>query len=134
MEARTASRGDPGILVRWIRHLLAGGFGTLLYIGMVAFLVEVTGLHPVTSVIVAFIVMELYTYTIFRAWVYSPKNGHTHTVPRFLVVTAVALALNTGLMYLVVETLGYWYGWGLLVTALFVPATNFLLNYYWAFK
>ena len=134
MQLKTVSCNEPGILVRWIRHLVAGGFGTLFYMALVALLVEVTGLHPVTSVVVAFIALEIYTYGIFRAWVYSPKTGHSHTIPRFLVVTAVALTLNTGLMYLVVETLGYWYVWGLLVTALFVPATNFLLNYYWAFK
>jgi putative flippase GtrA len=134
MQLKTVSRNEPGILVRWIRHLVAGGFGTLLYMALVALLVEVTGLHPVTSVVVAFIALEIYTYGIFRAWVYSPTNGHTQTIPRFLFVAALALGLNAGLMYLIVEALGYWYGWGLLITALVVPATNFLLNYYWAFK
>jgi putative flippase GtrA len=119
---------------RWIRHLVAGGAGTLLYMLLVALFVEVAGLHPVASVVIAFIIMEIYTYLINRAWVYAPREGHAYAIPRFLAVTVVALSLNTGIMYLIVESLDLWYVWGLVATALVVPPTNFLLNYLWAFK
>ena len=125
---------SPEMFHRLIRHLVAGGAGTLLYMLLVALCVEVAGLHPVASVVIAFIIMEIYTYLINRAWVYAPKEGHAYAIPRFLTVTVVALSLNTGIMYLIVESLELWYVWGLVATALVVPPTNFLLNYFWAFK
>lgn len=135
-EAQTVSAHSsaPGMLNRWLRHLVAGGLGTLIYMGLVAMLVEFAAFHPVTSVVIAFIVMEFYTYVVNRAWVYAPKEGHRYAVPRFLTVTVVALSLNTGIMYAVVEVVGYSYFWGLVATALVVPLTNFLLNYFWAFR
>lgn len=134
MQTLLASIRSPGMLNRWIRHLVAGGAGTLLYMLLVAMFVELAGLHPVTSVMIAFIIMEIYTYLINRAWVYAPKEGHAYAIPRFLTVTVVALSLNTGIMYLIVESLDLWYVWGLLATTLIVPPTNFLMNYFWAFK
>ena len=122
------------MLNRLMRHLAAGGAGTVLYILLVALFVEVAGLHPVASVVVAFFIIVIYTYLINRAWVYAPKEGHAYAIPRFLTVTAVGLFLNTGIMYLIVESLELWYVWGLVATTLVVPPTNFLLNYFWAFK
>lgn len=134
MQLVSTNRPAPEILKRGIRHLLAGGAGTLLYMVLVAAFVELVRLQPVTSVVLAFVVFEVYTYAVNRAWVYVPKQGHDYAVPRFLIVTAVSLGLNTGIMYVIVELLGMWYFWGLVATALVVPPTNFLLNYFWAFK
>lgn len=134
MQTLLASSRSPGMLNRWLRHLAAGGAGTLLYLLLVALFVELVELHPVTSVVIAFVLMELYTYLINRAWVYAPKEGHAYAIPRFLTVTVVALSLNTGIMYLLVESLALWYVWGLVATTLVVPPTNFFLNYFWAFR
>jgi putative flippase GtrA len=123
-----------GIFNRWLRHLLAGGFGTLLYYAGVVFGVEILDLHPVTSAIIAFAFMELYFYFIQRLWVYRPLRAHSYCVPRYILVTIVALLLNTTLMYIAVETLSLNYIWGLAFTTLIIAPTNFLLNYFWAFK
>ena len=119
---------------RFARHLIGGGVGTLLYMGIVAILVELFNLDPVLSVAISFVLLELYTYLINRIWVYESRRTHGYAMPRFLIVAIVALSLNTGVMHLVVDIASLWYGWGLLLTVLLVPPTNFLLNYYWAFK
>jgi putative flippase GtrA len=134
MKRLLAGGPSPGIVNRWFRHLIAGGAGTLLYVGLVTVFVEIAGLHPVPSVVIAFLLMEIYAYVIFRVWVYAPKHGHAYALPRFLTVTVIALSLNTGIMYAIVEMLELWYFWGLIATTLVVPPTNFLLNYFWAFK
>ncbi len=123
-----------GMFNRLIRHLLVGGMGTLLYTILVAFFVEITHFHPVVCVVLAFILLMIYTYSLNRVWVYNASKGHGYAVPRFLTVTIIALLLNAGIMYIVVEVLHWWYFWGLVVAAGIVPPTNFLLNYYWAFK
>jgi putative flippase GtrA len=125
---------NVGMLNRLIRHLLSGGIGTVLYAGSVAFFVEVLNVHPVYGAFFAFIILEVYTYIVYRIWVYNPSNRHIQAIPRFIIVIFVALFLNMGIMYLVVEVLNWWYGFGILCSVIIVPITNFLLNYYWVFN
>lgn len=119
---------------RLLRHLMAGGAGTLLYIVAVASLVELGGVDPVTAVVIGFSGIVAITYVVNRVWVYHARNRHRHALPKFLTVTAIGLILNAAIMYLAVDVATLWYGWGLAVAALVVPATNFLLNYLWAFR
>lgn len=123
-----------GIITRYIRHLIAGGIGTLFYVGFLTYFVEIFSLHPVISATVAFLLLEIYIYIAYRIWVYSPSRGHTYSIPRYIIVTSIALLLNSSLMYLTVEILQLWYLWGLVFAALIVPLTNFLISYYWAFR
>lgn len=123
-----------GIKGRFLRHLIAGGTGTLLYMISVAAMVEWMMVDPVVAVVLVIIILEIYTYVINRCWVYSSKLDHSASIPRFLMTAVIALLTNSGVMYFVVDILGYWYIWGLFGTILIVPPTNFLMNYYWAFK
>lgn len=125
---------EAGIVNRAARHLIAGGIGTLLYMLFTVIFVEILSFHPVLGACIAFLGLEIYTYAVSRVWVYDPSENHTYAIPRFLTVTFIALFLNTSIMYIVVEPLQLWYVWGLLATTFVVPPTNFLLNYYWAFK
>jgi putative flippase GtrA len=119
---------------RLVRHLVAGGAGTAGYFAIVAILVESFDIHPVVGVIVGLGLLEVYVYLVSRWWVYDATNTHIEAVPRFTVVIVISWALNAGIMYIANDVLGWWYGWGLTLTALVVPATNFTLNYFWTFK
>jgi len=125
---------SAGMINRLMRHLFVGGIGSILYMAIVAVFVEVFYFHPVLSVTISLVLVALYTYVINRIWVYESTLVHAKSIPRFVVVAVLALSLNTGVMYLIVEILKLWYFWGLLCTVLIVPPTNFLLNYFWAFK
>jgi putative flippase GtrA len=57
---------------RGVRHLIANGAGTILYVGMVAALVEIARLDPVPAVVVSVVVFEIYTYWVNRRWVRRP--------------------------------------------------------------
>jgi putative flippase GtrA len=119
---------------RMLRHLIVGGIATLFYMMLVAVQVELLNLHPVLATCIAFLVMECFLYVINRLWVYESTLEHRSAIARYLVVIAVALGLNIGIMTLTVDVLGFWYVGGLVSTVLIVPPTNFLLNYYWAFR
>ena len=122
------------VALRGIRHLVAGGTGTLLYIGLVAILIELVGLHPVTAILLSFPCLLVYTYLVNRTWVFQSKGAHWQLIPKFIVVTLVSLFLNVGIMHLVVDVAHFWYGWGLFLATLIVPITNFILGYVWAFR
>jgi putative flippase GtrA len=119
---------------RGVRHLLANGAGTLLYIGMVAALVEIALLDPVPAVIVSVVVFEIYTYWVNRRWVHAATNAHVTAIPRFVVAGLVALGLNTSIMWLTTEVLHLRYFWALVIATAVVPPTNFALNYLWVYR
>jgi len=123
-----------GITSRWFRHLVAGGIGTLGYMFLVAFFVEILSIYPVYATVIAFSISVLYSYIINRKWVHNATSDHGYTLPRYVVVTVNALILNAGIMYLVVEIFDWWYVMGVVCATAVVPPTNFLLNYFWAFK
>ena len=126
------SSADP--VSRYIRHLIAGGFGTLLYTGFVAFFVEIIHYHPVTAAVISTLLNAVYTYFVHRKWVYNSNSRHLRAIPRFIMVGLVAILLNTIIMYCVVEIFHWWYGFGIIFAAAIVPPTNFLLNYYWTYR
>jgi putative flippase GtrA len=132
-EVAIPSRDSP-VHIRGIRHLIANGSGTVLYIGMVASLVELLSIDPIAAVVMSVVVFEIYTYLVNRLWVHAATSDHQQAVPRFIVVTLVALGLNTGIMWLTVDVLQLPYYWALVIATLVVPPTNFLLNYLWVFR
>jgi len=125
---------DSPMHVRGIRHLIANGSGTLLYIGVVAALVESSIFGPVAAVVTSVIVFEIYTYLVNRLWVHAATSAHGRAVPRFIVASLVALGLNTGIMWLTVDVFFLPYYWALVIATFVVPPTNFLLNYLWVFR
>ncbi len=52
------------VAIRGARHLVAGGTGTVLYIVIVATLVEVADLRPVTAALSSFVCLVVYTYLV----------------------------------------------------------------------
>lgn len=131
---RILTDDSAGMLDRWIRHLLAGGIGTILYFSFTTLIVEFLHFHPVLAVLCSTLMVIIYTYAINRLWVYNSTHNHSYAIPRYFVVVLLALGLNSGIMYVVVELIEVWYVYGLFISVLIVPPTNFLLNYYWAFK
>ncbi len=133
LRATSFGSNDP-VAIRGARHLVAGGTGTVLYIVIVATLIEVAGVRPVPAALSSYLCLAVYTYLVSRSWVFQSNAAHQRVAPKFFVVTLVSLLLNVGIMYLVVDITHNWYGWGLLLSLLIIPATNFMLNYAWVFR
>ena len=122
------------IIARFIRHLMVGSVGTVLYIIILSILVEIFKINAVVSSMFSFLILTIYSYLLSHLWVYHTSSDHVNSIPKYLVVTAVAFFLNTGIMYLFVEVLNWWYLLGIVGAIFIIPPTNFLLNYYWTFK
>jgi putative flippase GtrA len=130
----SASTEEMSLKHRLVRHLIVGGSGTAGYFVFVALLVEVMTVSPVVSVMIGYSVLALYTYLVSRRWVYHTNSKHLPTIFRFIVLLVLGFVLNTGIMYLVTETLAQHYLWGLVSSVAIVPATNFSISYLWVFK
>jgi putative flippase GtrA len=130
----SASTEEMSLKQRLVRHLIVGGSGTAGYFVFVALLVEILAVSPVVSVMIGYSILALYTYLISRRWVYHTSSKHLPTIVKFIVLLMLGFVLNTGIMYLVTETLAQNYLWGLVSSVAIVPATNFAVSYLWVFK
>ncbi len=115
------------------RYGIVGIIGTLLHLGILALLVECVQADPVWSSVIGFFAALITSYILNFFWVFNSRRSHHVAVMRYLIVSFTGLALNTLIMYMVVDVLHWWYGWGALGVVMVVPASNFLLNYLWTF-
>lgn len=131
-EERT--RRTLATLGRWVRYAIVGGSGTLLYMLLVVVFVELMRIPPVSSAVIGFILVCIFTYTLNRLWVFASSRRHTYAFPRFVMVSIVGLLLNALIMYVTVDVLELWYGFWLIGATAIVPPTNYLLHAYWSFR
>lgn len=120
------------LVSRLVRYGAVGLLGTALYFLTVLFLVEKMGADPVVAASVATVLVIVVNYVLNRSWVFESNRDHRTAFPRFLLIAVVSLLLNTGVMYVTVHVLSWWYVAGLVIATLVVPPTNFALNH-WCF-
>ena len=119
---------------RAFRYGIAGVAATVLYLAVVAALVELGWLGPVVAAAVATAAVIIFSYTVNRAWIFHTDRPHTSAFTRFVLASVLSMALNTGLMHLAVHILGWRYWMGLGLATVVVPPTNFLVNHFWSFR
>jgi putative flippase GtrA len=122
------------MLKKFTKYATVGAIATLIYMGMLVALVEVFGLDPVWSSVISFIFILIGSYFANQNWTFRSGRGHLYSLPRYIAVSLSGLSLNTGIMYVTVNILGWWYIFGQVVAIFVVPLSNFLLNFYWSFR
>ena len=117
-----------------IRYAVVGVIGTAVHFGVLAALVELFGVEPVTSSTIGFIVTVIVSYVLNHRWTFRSDRGHRSALPRYIIVSITGMLLNTGIMFLTVHVFGLWYILGQCLVVVVVPITNFALNYRWSFR
>jgi putative flippase GtrA len=133
--ARAALVQPPRTLAtRVLRYVLSGAFSTAVYYAGVLVLVELLHLDPVASAALATALVTATAYLVNRRWVFASDRAHGSALPRFVAASLLSMAINAGLMHLVVHVIGGPYVAGVVLATLVVPPTNFLVNYWWCFR
>lgn len=88
-------------LVRFLKFCVVGTIGTVIYFGLFNLLYNVLDLHQVLSAVVSNSAAVVNNYTWSRFWVY-PETRHQHGARKFgqfVVVSAIAVGLNTTILW-----------------------------------
>lgn len=117
-----------------VKYSIVGIFGTVLHIGVLVFFVEVLKRDPLLSSAVGFLVTSIVSYLLNYLWTFRSNQYHKHAFPRYLLVCLTGLSLNSAILFITVNILGWWYMIGQAIAVILVPLSNFLLNYSWSFK
>ena len=117
-----------------LRFAIVGVAATLTHVAIVLLLVEGGLARPFWANFVAFATAVFVTYFGNHAWTFRLSGGHARHFPRFLPVALAGLALNQGIVYLIVRVLAWDYRISLALVVTVVPAITFVLNRQWAFR
>jgi putative flippase GtrA len=98
-----------------------------------ALLVEVLGASPVVGTVVGAAIGALINYFLNYHFTFTSYASHKRTLPRFLVVAGLGLAINAGGMWLGTKLLGINYLITQVGCTALVLAVGFVLNKLWTF-
>jgi len=119
---------------QFIRFGLVGMVSTFTHIGTLAFLVELFSFPPIPASTLGFILAVTISYILNHRFTFKAQESHSIYFPRYSMVCIVGLFLNTGIMFLTVQVLEWWYLIGQICTLTIVPISNFTLNRFWTFS
>lgn len=116
------------------RFGIVGLLATLLHTVVYGGSVEVLRLPPVAAAPLAFVCALLLSYYGHHHWTFRGGTRHGRPFLRFSAVAVAGLLTHTGVAYLVVNVLHWWYGIALLISISVVPIATFLLSKYWVYE
>jgi putative flippase GtrA len=98
---------------RPLRYILSGGSAALVNFSLLALLVEAFGLWYLAAAVIAFTIALLASFTLQKFFTFSNHARSKHILTRqFVVYATIALAniaINTLIVYLLVELLSFHY-------------------------
>jgi putative flippase GtrA len=118
---------------RLVRYGFAGSASFLTHLLVLVGLVEGLALNPVLATTLGFLASIVVSYLLQHRWVFRSVVPVQAAFPRFLLVTAVGLALNSLIMGFGVRVLAQHYLLVQCVAFVAVPVSNYLLNRAWTF-
>ncbi|MEU4421019.1 GtrA family protein [Actinoplanes sp. NPDC024001] len=120
-------------LARLARYAISGGLSALTHFSVGLAGTGLLRLSPVPASTAGFAASVVVSYLLQHAWVFRSGAGHAVAGPRFLTVTAAALALNTVVLWLGADVLDGPYPVVQAVALVLIPVLNYALNSRWTF-
>jgi putative flippase GtrA len=131
LAGRVALRAWP-VGVQWLRFATVGVSNTILSLALYAGLLRLGTFYLAASA-VAFVVATLNSYALNRRWTFRSNGRRGPEVVRFYVVSAGGLALDLGLLYVLVDHARVPSFAAQLVVIPFVSVVTFAWNRRWTF-
>lgn len=123
-------------LYRLLRYLISGGTAAASNLLFLFLLVHFGHIHYLTASIIAFLLSAGVSFTMQKFWTFQDtvvKDMHQQ-FGRYVVALFINLALNTLLMYLLVERIGLWYVYAQILTTALVAISGYFVYKYFVFR
>ncbi len=124
---------NPARLLKLARFGFVGLSNGVIYAVMVVLLVSTTTLTPRLAGAVAYLAVVPWAFLAHRRFVFQSSGSPLAEFGRFIAAQLTNGALSVATMSLVANTLGLWYGLGILAAVILVPLVNFLVLDRWVF-
>ena len=118
---------------RWMRFCIVGGAATLVYYFSGLFFVSLLGLPVLAGNALAYLVGFAVSYLGQALWTFRAEGSHRAMLPRFAATQAVGLALNSGIIWLLMAA-GMSYAVAMWVAIAAVPVVVYFICKLWVFR
>ena len=113
---------------------MVGAVGTSgQYVTLILF-VEAMHQNPVLSSTLGFLVGAIINYILNYRYTFKSSKPHREALVKFLLVASIGAGVNTGLMYILIESIRLHYIIAQLLATAAVLVWNFAANKYWTFQ
>ncbi|MBE9549946.1 MAG: GtrA family protein [Proteobacteria bacterium] len=131
---KTVSRGqgNKGWAVQFFQHLVTGVIATAAHYAVM--LIILSWQHwPIVATSLGFIVGAITRFVFSYYHIFEPESHVTGALLRFLVLLGIQMAVNAGLLALLLTTnLSVWPAQ--IITTVLLTVVNFIMAKYWVFK
>ena len=118
---------------RWMRFCIVGGAASLVYFGCGLFFVNLLGLPVLAGNALAYLVAFVVSYLGQCLWTFRAEGSHRAMLPRFAATQALGLALNSGIIWLLMAA-GMSYAVAMWVAIAAVPVAVYFICKLWVFR
>jgi putative flippase GtrA len=120
-------------LLQFLRYGLAGGAAAATQLAVLVLLTELARTPSTLASAVGFGCAVPVNYALQHRFVFNRSRRHLLYFPRYVSITLLTLALNTGLFWLLTDGLGLFYVASQVVTIGLIVPLNYALNRYITF-
>ncbi|MDX9740769.1 MAG: GtrA family protein [Gammaproteobacteria bacterium] len=124
-----------GLHKTWLipRYLTAGAVGTLVHYAVLILAVSGLKLSPVLGTSLGALLGAIVNYISNYHYTFASGAEHTKALPRFLAMASFGLAINAGIVGVIVR-LGFHYLVAQVVATCFVAILTFIVSKTWIFQ
>jgi len=120
---------------QFLKFCLVGILGTIIDIGILYILVEFAHFNYLLAASLSFVLAVINNYLFNKYWTFkNTKTRHLKQFSLFLLISLVGLAINLGILYLLVDLAQIWYIFAKIIAILIVTIWNFIMNKFVTFK
>jgi putative flippase GtrA len=131
--ARLRESGSP-LFVQFMKFALVGVSNTLLTLLVYTLLLKVAGMWYLAASAIGFIVGATNGFLLNRRWTFREHVGDSLTPVRWAIVQGCGLAVNEGMLYLLVHDANVEKVLAQVAATVIVTVTTFLANRAWTFR
>ena len=119
---------------KFVKFGLVGVLNTLIN-WIIFALLNFIGVYYIVANVIAYVIATANSYIWNSKWVfkYNVKNKK-ETTAKFVILNLIGLGLNTGILYLLVDMVGFNKLIALVITTGIVMIINYIVNKLWVFK
>ena len=119
---------------KFIKFGLVGVLNTLIN-WIIFALLNFVGVYYIVANVIAYAIATANSYIWNSKWVFK-YNGEDkkETTAKFIILNLIGLALNTAILYFLVDILSFNKLVGLVITTAIVMVINYIANKIWVFK
>ena len=119
---------------KFVKFGLVGVLNTLINWIIFAVL-NFVGVYYIIANVIAYVIATINSYIWNSRWVFKYKGeDKKETTTKFILLNLVGIALNTMILYLLVDLIGLNKLIALVITTVIVMVINYIVNKIWVFK